>query len=306
MGIFRFKQFSVKDDISAMKVGTDAVMLGAVMTLSSEDRTLLDIGTGSGIISLMVAQRLSMMKSDCFISVGSDVQSFSIDAIDVDSGAAAEAAENFSASKWGGCLRSIHSSLDGYTELLMGKGLELVCEGVSRGIFQGSSKDVSGFVSENHLGDVSSDVFDFASKESVSVLGAQRKYDVIFSNPPYFDFSLQSPDARRAAARNSDVGLSYREIIDFAVDFLSDRGRLSLVLPSSVEGDLIGYALSRGLSTFRIVRARSVARKAPVRIIAEFSFAYNDSPEELLLTINAEGGYTSEYTEFVRDFYLNL
>ena len=76
MGIFRFKQFSVKDDVSAMKVGTDAVMLGGVMTLSSEDRTLLDIGTGSGIISLMVAQRLSVMKSD--------VQSFFIDAIDVE------------------------------------------------------------------------------------------------------------------------------------------------------------------------------------------------------------------------------
>lgn len=298
MGIFRFKQFSVKDDVSAMKVGTDAVMLGAVMTLSSEDRTLLDVGTGNGIISLMVAQRLSVMKSD--------VQSFFIDAIDVDSGAAVEAAENFSASKWGDSLRSIHSSLEDYSELLRSRDFGLVCKGVSSVIFQDSSKKVSGFVSGNHLGDVSSDVFDFASKESVSVLGAQRKYDVIFSNPPYFDFSLQSPDARRAAARNSDVGLSYREIIDFAVDFLSDRGRLSLVLPSSVEEDLIGYALSRGLSPFRIVRARSVARKAPVRIIAEFSFAHNDSPEELLLTINGEGGYTSEYTEFVRDFYLNL
>lgn len=251
MGIFRFKQFFVKDDVSAMKVGTDAVMLGGVMTLCSEDRTLLDIGTGSGIISLMVAQRLSMMKSD--------VQSFFIDAIDVDSGAAVEAAENFSASKWGDSLRSIHSSLEDYSELLRGRDFGLVC-----------------------------------------------KYDVIFSNPPYFDFSLQSPDARRAAARNSDVGLSYREIIDFSVEFLSDRGRLSLVLPSSVEGDLNRYALSRGLSPFRILRVRSVARKAPVRIIAEFSFAHNDSPEELLLTINGEGGYTSEYTEFVRDFYLNL
>jgi tRNA1Val (adenine37-N6)-methyltransferase len=196
--------------------------------------------------------------------------------------------------------------LEDYSELLRGRDFRLVCKGVSSVIFQDPSKKVSGFVSGNHLGDVSSDVFDFASKESVSVLGTQRKYDVIFSNPPYFDFSLQSPDARRAAARNSDVGLSYREIIDFAVEFLSDRGRLSLVLPSSVEGDLIGYALSRGLSPFRIVRARSVARKAPVRIIAEFSFAHNDSPEELLLTINDGGGYTSEYAQFVRDFYLYL
>jgi tRNA1Val (adenine37-N6)-methyltransferase len=182
--------------------------------------------------------------------------------------------------------------------------LELVCEGVSRGIFQDSSKKVSGFVSGNHLGDVSSDVFDFASKESVSVLAAQRKYDVIFSNPPYFDFSLQSPDARRATARNSDVGLSYREIIDFAVEFLSDRGRLSLVLPSSVEGDLIGYALSRGLSPFRIVRARSVARKAPVRIIAEFSRSRIASPEDFILTIQNEGKYTSEYLSLMHDFYL--
>ncbi len=57
MGIFRFKKFSVKNERSAMKVNTDGVLLGAVMHISADDRTLLDIGTGTGTIALMAAQR---------------------------------------------------------------------------------------------------------------------------------------------------------------------------------------------------------------------------------------------------------
>ena len=273
MGIFRFKQFSVKDDVSAMKIGTDAVLLGALMTLSSEERYLLDIGTGTGIISLMAAQRLSSIKThrdsliqgtevvDTACSGGfSPLQNFQIEAIDIDAGAAAEAAENFSISKWNTNLRSIHSSLEDFL-----------------------SQTASSFASDT-----------------------VHKYDVIFSNPPYFDLSLQSPDSRRATARNSDVGLSYREIIDFAAKYLSPGGHLSFVLPATAENDLLSYAGTCGLHLFRIVKVSSVARKSPTRIIAEFSFSQKDFPEELMLTINGENGYSSQYKEFVKDFYLYL
>ena len=54
---FRFKQFSIRNDRAALKVGTDAVLLGAAMTLLPSDRRALDIGTGTGVIALMAAQR---------------------------------------------------------------------------------------------------------------------------------------------------------------------------------------------------------------------------------------------------------
>ena len=58
MSVFRFRQFSVENIESAMKVNTDGVLLGALMTIRGEDRTYLDVGTGTGTIALMAAQRV--------------------------------------------------------------------------------------------------------------------------------------------------------------------------------------------------------------------------------------------------------
>ncbi len=98
MGIFRFRQFEVRNEKSAMKVNTDGVLLGALMTLRPEDRRLLDIGTGTGTIALMAAQRLA----------GTAVH---IDAIDIDGASAEEAAENFRNSPWADRLHAHHCPL---------------------------------------------------------------------------------------------------------------------------------------------------------------------------------------------------
>lgn len=84
MAAFRFKQFSVEQDDVAMKVGTDGVLIGAWVNCADAVR-VLDIGTGTGLIALMVAQR-------------SDAQG--IVGIDIDSAAAVCAARNFAASPW--------------------------------------------------------------------------------------------------------------------------------------------------------------------------------------------------------------
>ena len=57
--IFRFKRFSVVNERSAMKVNTDGVLLGALMTITPQDRRLLDVGTGTGTVALMAAQRVA-------------------------------------------------------------------------------------------------------------------------------------------------------------------------------------------------------------------------------------------------------
>ena len=86
--IFRFKQFAVANDRAAMKVGTDGVLLGAWAPVKPSDR-VLDVGTGCGLIALMLAQR---------------AENASILAIDIDTEAVTEATENFANSPWGNRL----------------------------------------------------------------------------------------------------------------------------------------------------------------------------------------------------------
>jgi len=95
--IFSFKQFSVQQEKSAMKVGTDGVLLGAWTPLINNPYNILDIGAGTGIISLMLAQR-----------------SFSeqIDAIEIEENAYEECVDNFENSPWADRLYCYHAGLD--------------------------------------------------------------------------------------------------------------------------------------------------------------------------------------------------
>lgn len=92
--IFRFKQFSLSDHGAAMKIGTDAVLLGSLAATQSAG-TVLDVGTGSGIIALMVAQKTGTQ----------------IDAIEPDKEAALQAQRNFSCSPWPEKLSLFRSTL---------------------------------------------------------------------------------------------------------------------------------------------------------------------------------------------------
>ena len=94
--MFRFKQFTIRDESCGMKVGTDGVLLGAWTPLPEPCRRVLDIGTGSGLIALMLAQRLP---------------SSTVLAIDVDEAAVAQAAENFQSSPWAERLQAEHVAL---------------------------------------------------------------------------------------------------------------------------------------------------------------------------------------------------
>ena len=90
--MFRFKHFQVEHDRSSMKVGTDGVLLGSWCDVSSAHR-VLDVGTGCGLIALMVAQRNSIA---------------TVDAIDVDAASIAEATSNFGKSPWGNRLYAVN------------------------------------------------------------------------------------------------------------------------------------------------------------------------------------------------------
>lgn len=91
-----------------MKVGTDGVLLGAWATVSPDDRRALDVGTGTGLIALMLAQRSAALVSTPAAEMG-------ILGIDIDPAAAGEAAANFAASPWADRLTALPVSLQSFT-----------------------------------------------------------------------------------------------------------------------------------------------------------------------------------------------
>ena len=93
---FSFKEFSLSQDRSAMKVGTDGVLLGAWTQIDENISSILDIGTGTGLIALQLAQRC-----DCEI----------IDALEIEPSAFEQAVENFESSPWSDRLYCYHASL---------------------------------------------------------------------------------------------------------------------------------------------------------------------------------------------------
>ena len=100
MDIFKFKKFSVAQDKTKMKIGTDGVLLGSWIPLSEDPERILDIGTGTGLIALMIAQR----KHNALL-----------DAVEIDEASFNQAKENFLNSPWSNRLKIYHSSIQEFS-----------------------------------------------------------------------------------------------------------------------------------------------------------------------------------------------
>jgi len=139
-------------------------------------------------------------------------------------------------------------------------------------------------------------------------------YDMIVSNPPFYDASLPAPDGRRNAARHGADGekswlsgepCSYVTVLDFAKGHLAADGLLSIVLPADQEKALTRYAASCGLCMAGILHVSTTPSKPCKRIVAELSFHTQIHPREETLAIQgASGEYTAEYRALVSPFYL--
>lgn len=101
MSKFQFKQFSLEQDRCAMKIGTDGVLLGAWTPIQNNPFSILDIGTGTGIIALMLAQRSHAEQ---------------IDALEIDEDAYEQAVDNFENSPWSDRLFCFHAGVDEFVE----------------------------------------------------------------------------------------------------------------------------------------------------------------------------------------------
>ena len=233
---FKFKQFTVNQDRCAMKIGTDSVLLGAWTTVEHNPYNVLDIGAGTGILSLMIAQRSNAEQ---------------IEAIEIDDEAFEQCAENFENSAWSDRLFCFHASLLEYMEAV------------------------------------------------------DEKFDLIICNPPFYSEDYKTKDKSRDLARFSDA-MPLEHIIFAVINFLSDKGKFSVIIPHKEEENYIEEASLIDLFPNRILRVRGNEKSDLKRSLIEFSYSERPIKISELIIETERHQYTQDYINLTKDFYLKM
>jgi tRNA1Val (adenine37-N6)-methyltransferase len=231
---FEFKQFKVKQPGCAQKVSTDACLFGAwVASRAGTFRIGLDIGTGTGLLMLMLAQ-----KHDA-----------EIEGIEIEESCAVQARENLEASPW-----------------------------------------------KNRLSVLKADVKSYQF---------EKKYDLVISNPPFYENQLRSPDPSKNLAWHSHE-LNLAELAAVASGLLSANGILCILLPWSRKDELLSLAAHHSLHPVRILTVKHTRDHQPGRCMVMLSERKGDVVEESLEIRNEDGSYSNAFIELLGDYYLFL
>lgn len=240
---FKFKQFSVSHHRSSMKVGVDGVLIGCWTEVSGVN-SILDVGTGCGLIALILCQRCPEAK---------------VMGIDIDSSSVQEALENVRNSLWS-------------------DRVNIIC------------------------GDVSTDL----NWEQYG------KFDLIISNPPFFDSGVTTIVTPRERARHQG-SLSPSSLLSTALPLLSREGMLAMVVPAEMSSSLEEEAHSLGYTLIRKCLVRGHEGAPYKRSLLQWclssdkseSVAEKYSLEHLTLesSLNVP---TEQYRKLCKDFYLKF
>jgi len=236
MNLFKFKQFSVKQDKAAMKIGTDGVLLGAWVNLNDKVNSILDVGTGTGLIALQLAQR-------------SDVEI--IDALEIEEQSFEQAVNNFENSDWSNHLFCYHTSLQKFAEEI------------------------------------------------------DEKYDMIVSNPPFFESDNQIKNKARALARQK-TALPYNDLLSCAIKLLSAKGSCAFIIPFDDEVLFLNLALKNNLYPLRITHVKGHKTTPVKRSLLQLSFIKTQTKINELVVEISRHVYTEAYKNLVKDFYLKM
>jgi tRNA1Val (adenine37-N6)-methyltransferase len=132
-----------------------------------------------------------------------------------------------------------------------------------------------------------------------------KNYDLIISNPPFYQQSLKSTDVKANKALHA-VELSFDDLIDSVLKFLSIEGEFAVLLPPFEIEKLIQIAQKKGLYLSKKMSIRHDETKPVFRVIATFlTQKVNDLEEKTLIIHNQDGrSYSNEFRDLLKDYYL--
>ena len=134
------------------------------------------------------------------------------------------------------------------------------------------------------------------------------EYDLIVSNPPYFQNSLKNPDKGRELARHTD-SLSYEELLSHSARLLTMHGQLAIILPADAEQEICTLAAQHSLYLTHVTRVYSKENKPARRVLLQFEKSDYRAidisvVEDTLVLEDDKGGRSRPYQELAKDFYL--
>lgn len=231
---FSFKQFTIHQDHCAMKVTTDACLFGAwVNSKAMAAEQILDIGAGTGLLSLMIAQGRSV----------------EIDAVEIDE--------------------------ECYGQL---------CRNIKEAPFTHKINPIMG---------------------DVRLMESPKNYDLIISNPPFYEKQLRSTFAGVNLARHSEE-LTLEALFTQVIKLMKDDGRFYVLMPYFRKEECIAMALCHGLFPSCIALAKQSTMHEPFRVMFEFSALCSQTvTEEIAIKKNASA-YTDAFNLLLKDYYLNF
>jgi tRNA1Val (adenine37-N6)-methyltransferase len=225
---FQFKQFTIWQEHCGMKVGTDSILLGA-WTDGIKAQHILDIGTGTGLIALMLAQR-------------SQAQ---IDAIEIDRDAYQQALSNIAQSPWSHRITVHHRSIQNY--------------------------------------------------DTAAV------YNLIVSNPPFFENTSPSDNLARNTARQSDQ-LTMVDILQATQRLLQDSGKLAIIYPILQAQQFSQKAEACDLFCHRRLWVMPTPNHSPKRVLMEWGRCRKKLEESTIAIETHRHHYTQEYRQLTQNF----
>lgn len=234
---FQFKQFMIFQDKCAMKVCTDSCLFGAWVAEKIKNNTILpntvlDIGAGTGLLSLMLAQETNAI----------------IDAVEIDELSFLQATSNFSSSPW-----------------------------------------------SNNLKVYLDDINNFSSTSL---------YDVIISNPPFFENNLKSKIAEKNIALHSEL-LTIEQLFTIAKKTLKTEGHFFTLLPYSRREKCLSIANKYEFHLIEEMMVQQTETHEPFRSMFIFSRIKSDTLSSRMI-IKEKGNYSISFTQLLQPYYLNL
>lgn len=225
-----------------MKVTTDACLFGAWVADEMQNEQLkkefcLDIGTGTGLLSLMLAQKFS---------------DISIDAVELNEDAAIQAKEN---------------------------------------------TDSAPFKNRIHI-----------HQQDIRLFHSSTKYNIIISNPPFYENEIVSQKPEKQMAHHSS-GLLLNELFSAIRQSLADEGRFFIMIPSKREKDLRNLLWEHDLVAVKTVFVRQTDRHDPFRILvhgADSSCYKSETKRDEIIITDERQQYTPDFFYLLKEYYLHL